>query len=79
MITSREAFQKTCRHPDRSSGRLCEQERSEGSLTVKGGGGLVKSRAMLRNASARVESAILHSIPAHLRPPGTPFRMTAFF
>ena len=34
---------------------------------------------MLRTASARVQSAILHSIPARLRPPGIPFRMTVFF
>ena len=35
-------------------------------------------RPMLRTASALLQSAMLHSIPAHLRPPGIPFSMTVF-
>ena len=34
---------------------------------------------MLRTASAHVQFAILHCIPARLRPPGIPFRMTVLY
>ena len=39
----------------------------------------VMARAFHQTASAHEESAILHCIPAHLRPPGIPFRMTGCF
>ncbi len=64
----------------RWAGEQAGAKRSEESLTVKWAEAVgVMAHVSHQTASARVQSAILHSIPARLRPPGIPFRMTVCF